>query len=133
MIVAAALLAVPLVLLAAKVHGRQLRLEREAQGLGGAVDFADPPPRVALLWRRDRIRFWITLPALALVLLGMGAASGFPWPQDLVFAAGAAPFFAFGALGLDSLRRAPQPPITWGWWLALVLAGTAWFTVLLAP
>lgn len=126
MILLAALAGVPLVLLAAKVHGRQLRLERTAQGLGGEVDFRDPPASVALLWRRDRIRYWITLPALALALPAVGAALGLAWPKSLLLALVAAPTLAFAALGLDSARRVAQPAATWAWWIALAGAAVAW-------
>lgn len=48
-----------LMLVAAKVHGRQIRLERELEGYM-TVDFrADNPPWVEALWRRDRIAYWI--------------------------------------------------------------------------
>jgi len=133
MILAAALAGAPLVLLAAKVHGRQLRLERAAMGLGGAVDFAAPPPAVALLWRRDRIRYWITLPALALALPALGAGLRLAWPQALLLALVGAPTLSFAALGLDSARRAAQPRATWAWWGALALALAGWTILLLSP
>lgn len=132
MILAAALAGLPLVVLAAKIHGRQLRLERTAQGLGGDVDFRDPPPSVALLWRRDRIRYWITLPALALVLPALGAALRLAWPQALLLALVAAPTLAFAALGLDSARRVAQPAATWAWWGALAAGSLGWIVLLLA-
>ncbi|MEA3200144.1 MAG: hypothetical protein QOE90_1572 [Thermoplasmata archaeon] len=130
MILAAALAGLLLVLLAAKAHGRQVRLERESAGLGGEVDFRDPPPRVALLWRRDRIRYWITLPALALALPALGALARLAWPQLLLLALVAAPTLAFALLGLDSARRVAQPRATWAWWGALALATGAWTTLL---
>lgn len=50
-----------LFLVAAKVHGRSIRLEREAMGVMH-VTFGGPagtnPPEVEALWRADRWRFW---------------------------------------------------------------------------
>lgn len=55
-----------LILAAAKAHGREVRLAREAAGIL-QVDFGrDNGPFVNALWRRDRRRYWTLLPALAL-------------------------------------------------------------------
>ena len=122
----------PLVLLAAKVHGRALRLEREAMGVH-EVEFRDPPPLVAAIWRRDRVRFWLTLPALALALPALGALAGASWATALLLALVAAPTLAFAALGLDSQLRRAQPPGTArasvAWWGALALGLGAWLAL----
>lgn len=64
-----------LFILAAKLHGRSIRLEREAMGIM-SVTFGGPqgsnPPEVEALWRADRWRFWPLTGVLA-VLFG-GAA-----------------------------------------------------------
>jgi hypothetical protein len=129
-----ALAGLGLVLLSAKAHGRQLRLERTALGLGGDVDFTDPPPAVALIWRRDRVRYWITLPALALALPALGSLLGAPLPVAILLALLLAPTLAFAALGLDSFLRRAQPegsrPASWAWWIAVLGASVAW-TILL--
>src|SRR5262245_176985 len=57
-------------LVAAKLHGRQLRLERERAGYMH-VTFgrrAQNPPFVVALWRRERFIFWPTAAVLAIVL-----------------------------------------------------------------
>lgn len=64
-----------LFLVAAKVHGRSLRLEREAMGVTH-VTFGGPPgsnpPEVEKLWSDDRWRFWPMTGVLAM-LFGVGA------------------------------------------------------------
>lgn len=57
-------------LVAAKVHGRQLRLEREQAGYMH-VTFgrgSQNPPFVVALWRRERYIFWPTAAVLAIAL-----------------------------------------------------------------
>jgi hypothetical protein len=131
----AALAGVVLVLVAAKAHGRQLRLERTALGLGGDVDFRAPPPAVAVIWRRDRVRYWVALPVLALALLAVGALLGASLPTVLLLSAVLAPTLAFSALGLDSFLRHPQPPETrlasGAWWIGVLGAVGVWLMLLL--
>src|SRR5206468_5677942 len=55
-------LGVALLLLTAKAHGRQIRLERELEGYMEVDFMKDNPPWVEALWRKDRRRFWATLP-----------------------------------------------------------------------
>jgi len=55
-------LGIALLLLTAKAHGRQIRLERELEGYMEVDFMKDNPPWVEALWRKDRRRFWITLP-----------------------------------------------------------------------
>src|SRR5262249_34883511 len=65
-------------LLAAKIHGRQLRLEREAHGVRSVVFGGRNPPVVEAIWRAERLRFWTLAPTLALAtglaLSRLGAA-----------------------------------------------------------
>jgi uncharacterized BrkB/YihY/UPF0761 family membrane protein len=119
---------------AAKVHGRQLRLERELHGYWH-VEFggANNPAWVESFWRRDRFRFWSLVAllaaafgALALVVgpntPGVPLRSAVPpaaW--RLAFALlGAllwAPIFTFLGLGalsagrVQRLLRAPPPEL----------------------
>ena len=61
---------VVLFLIAAKVHGRELRREREAAGFHH-VTFGDSnnPPEVEALWKSERPRFWgVTVGAIAVAL-----------------------------------------------------------------
>jgi hypothetical protein len=70
-------LGVLLLLLTAKAHGRQIRLERELEGYL-EVDFRrDNPPWVEALWRKDRRRFWATF-TLAIVVLSAVALLTLP-------------------------------------------------------
>lgn len=118
---------VALLLLAAKAHGRQLRLERELEG-HTQVDFrGGNHPWVEALWRGDRVRFWTMVPiasaALALYAYRARAMGGAPvdfgaalppWGAALVAALLWGPtlgFFVNGALSLirwfRALREAP--------------------------
>jgi len=66
-------LAVAVFLGAAKVHGRQLRLEREQAGYMN-VRFgrgSQSPPFVVALWRRERYIFW---PIAAVLAIGLPLA-----------------------------------------------------------
>jgi hypothetical protein len=94
-----------LVLVAAKAHGRQIRLEREKAGYR-SVDFrAANPPFVEALWRRDRVRFW---PWFAILALASGAAWYFgPWRA--------------GSEGLGGLALR----VAWSFASAFVFAGMA--------
>lgn len=110
-------------LLAAKSHGRQLRLERERAGYSSVVFGGSNPPFVVALWRADRVRFWSSAPAVALALgggtylvsgAGAAAVAAFLW----------APVVAFGVCGALSWRRTrrafvPDPDAeraSIGWW-----------------
>lgn len=126
------------VLLAAKAHGRQVRLEREHAGYHEVVFGGDNPPFVTALWRRDRVRFWTAFPALAgLLFVALFARHG--WGLHLALAPtwGAVGAFALAGLrSLASLRRAVRerpPDAAWQreaargsvlWW-ALVAVGAA--------
>lgn len=137
---AAVLSSVALLLVAAKAHGRQVRLEREQKGVFH-VDFRrSNPAAVEAIWRRDRLTFWPALAAFALA----GAAAAFAlagnpseaaWPVTL--ALGWAFAGAFTAAGLASwvrLSLRKEGPLPWrkraqqgsvAWWLGVAVAGAA--------
>ena len=65
-------LGIVLLFLTAKAHGRQIRLERELEGYMEVDFMGENPPWVEALWRKDRRRFWTTLPIAAIVLAAVG-------------------------------------------------------------
>ncbi|MBN1203610.1 MAG: hypothetical protein JXB05_01630 [Myxococcaceae bacterium] len=70
-------------LLAAKAHGRQLRLERELEGYHHVVFGGTNPPFVEALWGADRVRFWSIAAGMAVGVLGLFALTrlrGWSWP-----------------------------------------------------
>lgn len=93
-------------LLAAKAHGRQLRLEREAAGHFDVVFGGRNPPFVEALWAADRTRFWTAAP---LVGLALGAATWIATdaPRALVAATLGGGIAAFALCGALSALRAP--------------------------
>jgi hypothetical protein len=124
---------VALFLLAAKIHGRQLRLEREAHGVLHVVFGGQNPPQVEALWRAERIRFALVVAAAAVsAALGLRALGASPllialsvllWAPSLTFLGlGAASELRTGgaAVGLQSL----------GWWTAAAAGCAALVTVL---
>ena len=118
-----ALVGIPALLAAAKAHGRQVRLEREAQGYHHVEFGGSNPQFVEALWRRDRIRFWSVVPPLALAL---GALAWYArgWPLALVAALLWAPIVGFFVAGLRSYAGTRLGGF--GWWIAaLVLAACA--------
>src|SRR3989442_4389298 len=66
-------LGVVLLFLSAKAHGRQIRLERELEGYMEVDFMKDNPPWVEALWRKDRRRYWATVPIaiVGFLLLGL--------------------------------------------------------------
>jgi hypothetical protein len=115
-----------LFLTAAKAHGRELRLEREAAGVFHVVFGGQNPPVVEAIWRAERARFWISTPivavALAALLLTRGAGTG----RIALAALTWAPTITFSALGALSLARTGglargDVAGSAGWW-ALVAA-----------
>lgn len=71
-------------LVAAKSHGRQVRLERERAGHTRVVFGGENPPFVEALWKRDRIRYWSTAAIAFAVALALGvAASSLGLPRPL--------------------------------------------------
>jgi hypothetical protein len=70
-------------LVAAKAHGRQVRLERERAGHTQIVFGGENPPFVEALWKRDRIRYWTVAAivfAVAALLVLVASSSGVPRP-----------------------------------------------------
>lgn len=63
---------------AAKTHGRQIRLERERAGYHRVVFGGDNPAFVVALWRRDRVRLWTSALVLALAAIVVLATRGWP-------------------------------------------------------
>ena len=117
-----------LFLVAAKAHGRELRLERQSLGVDRVVFGGVNPPVVEALWRAERARFWPLVAVLALAIVALlwraGAARG-------VVVAGAlawAPAIAFSALGVASLVRssAARGELAGSatWWAAVAVAAT---------
>jgi hypothetical protein len=114
-----ALVSIATFLLAAKSHGRQVRLERERAGFHSVVFGGSNPAFVEQVWRKDRWRYWPTfgLTAVAVLLLrwrGFGG-EGF---GSTAFALWFFPFAtAFCVAGLWSLAdfagtRAENPAFT---------------------
>lgn len=111
----AAAASLALLLVAAKAHGRQVRLEREREGHHEVVFGGENAPFVVALWRRDRIRFWSVAIVAALAAGGLCAwlRPGLGWTLLAVLLW--APVAGFAAAGLASLRRllgdaVPLPP-----------------------
>lgn len=137
---------VALVLLAAKAHGRQIRLEREQQGYF-RVDFrSQNPAAVEAIWRRDRRVFWPTFAVFAglavayfLFLLIVWRIERESWFLILVWLAWAfaASFAVAGLVSWFRMANREQGPLPWrrramagsaGWWLAVAAAAAlvAW-------
>jgi hypothetical protein len=113
-----------LFLVAAKAHGRELRLEREAHGIELA-SFRSASPAVQALWSAERARFWSFFVPLAIGLVALsfrldlghvnGALSALAW-------AGAGAYLASGVWAIG--RRAVLGGASaWegslGWWMAV--------------
>jgi hypothetical protein len=106
-------------LLAAKSHGRQVRLERERAGFHSVVFGGHNPDFVEALWKRDRWRYWPTFFAVAALVLGLRARGiGLEGTGLTVWALWFFPFAAaFTVAGLWSLvdfarSRAVDPAFT---------------------
>lgn len=115
------------ILLAAKAHGRQVRLEREAKGVF-AVDFRGMnPPEVEAIWKRDRRIFWPTMTVLSVALVGVGV-----WLDDLeLMVAGVPMAFAASFVVAGTASWARLGGSDWksfGWWTLAYAAAvlTAW-------
>jgi len=119
-----ALLGVPALLAAAKAHGRQVRLEREAAGYHEVRFGGENPPFVEALWRRDRVRFWGFVPVAAAALGGGAWLLTRSWALALVAALLWAPVLGFGFAGLRSYA-AQRGRGGVGWWLLAAALATA--------
>ena len=87
----------------AKLHGRQLRLEREQAGIT-EVSFgrgAQNAPFVVALWRRERFIFW---PAAATTAVALHFFAPLPWPLVYVLIPGIVGFVLGWALSLVRTR-----------------------------
>ncbi|WP_224372525.1 hypothetical protein [Hyalangium versicolor] len=130
-------------LLAAKAHGRQLRLERELEGYHRVVFGGSNPPFVEALWRADRVRYWTIAAALSIAVLGLFAlarALGWAWPflgggggSVAWLVVWGAPVAAFLTCGVWSLSRfilaisARLDGAVDSEWISESLQGSAWW------
>lgn len=87
----AAVLSIATFLLAAKSHGRQIRLERELEGHDAVVFGGTNPPFVEALWRKDRALYWRVFPIAAgvpafvfMMLPVLGILPGIEAPQAVL-------------------------------------------------
>jgi hypothetical protein len=129
------LLSAVLFLLAAKAHGRELRLEREAAGFHQiAFGAPDNPPFVETLWHQERVRFWSVTVLLALVAGGRLLAKGAPGGLSALVVLTWVPAVSFLGLGLYSLLRrgvgGGEVLGSLGWWSLVLMAFVG--TVLIA-
>lgn len=92
-------------LLAAKAHGRELRLEREAAGILRVVFGGDNPAFVDALWAAERLRFWIATPLLSLTLAVALVIAGASRSTIALASLLWAPAVVFMVLGVSSLVR----------------------------
>jgi hypothetical protein len=93
-------------LVTAKLHGRQLRLEREQAGVH-EVSFgrgAQNAPFVVALWRRERYIFWPAAVATAVALY----FTPLSWPLAYVLVPGIVGFVLGGVLSWVRTRRAAR-------------------------
>lgn len=141
-------------LLAAKAHGRQVRLERELEGYR-EVDFrGDNPPWVEALWARDRLTYWGTAALLFAALLAVrfgplaaplplpAGAPAEAWVDAAVLAlwAGVGAFSAAGLVSLARfLRRLAVPAVAaevardrMAWRVAALRGSALWWGLALA-
>jgi hypothetical protein len=130
-------------LVAAKAHGRQLRLERELEGYHRVIFGGTNPPFVEALWRADRVRYWSIAVALSVGVLGLYAltrALGWRWPflhggsgSAAWLVVWGAPVVAFLTCGFWSLTRFLQAAAEKldgavdGAWMRESLQGSAWW------
>jgi hypothetical protein len=119
-------------LVAAKAHGRQLRVERELAG-HWKVTFGrgtQNPPFVAALWRRERFIFW---PAAAAIAVGLGVAvPQLAWPLAFIAIPLTAAFAIGGLLSaLRFMRRRHTPPADRpaSWYRSAVLGSLGWWSL----
>lgn len=122
-----ALLGVPALLAAAKAHGRQVRLEREAAGYHSVVFGGENPEFVERLWRRDRLRFWTFVPLAAILFGSVAWTFSSAWGLAALAALLWAPIAGFFFAGLWTYGAQGGQGGPW-WWLgatALAVASVA--------
>jgi hypothetical protein len=116
-------------LLAAKVHGHQLRLERELAGYFEVVFGGANPPFVEALWSRERLIYWGISGSLAVVGAAYafaGSRLGWSMPLDGSWIGSAMlvviwPMtLSFLASGLASASRSGTIAPAAMWWLLSV-------------
>lgn len=134
----AVLLVTAWIFLAAKAHGRQVRLEREQQGVFHVEFGGKNPASVERIWAQDRRIFWPTFGALVVGTLALAALGWFftgiapadlGWRLAVLLAVDfAAAFTVSGVASWVRLTRLKQGPVPWrqraqrgsvGWWLAV--------------
>jgi hypothetical protein len=134
-------------LVAAKAHGRQLRLERELAGYWEVTFGAQNPAWVEALWRRERLLYWTLAAGLALATVAFRLlAPRFAWPLPAAAPGGersvigaivlhvAVPLIgAFVVTGLLSLARfalAPRGSVpAAAWWSAAAWGAAGWWAL----
>jgi hypothetical protein len=130
-------------LLAAKAHGRQIRLERELEGYHRVVFGGVNPPYVEALWRADRVRYWSIVVGVAVTVLGLYAltrAEGWRWPflhggggsvaWLVVWGSLVTAFLACGLWSLTRFLHAVSEKLAGAVdaaWLSESLQGSAWW------
>jgi hypothetical protein len=116
-------------ILAAKAHGRELRLERVAAGIQQVTFGGDNPAFVDALWTAERLRFWVATPILSLILavaLVIAGASRSTIAFAILLWSPAAVFLVLGLASIvraGALERAGLGGSV-AWW-SLVLVGFA--------
>jgi hypothetical protein len=96
-------------ILAAKAHGREIRLERVAAGIQHVTFGGDNPAFVDALWAAERLRFWVATPILSLIMVAVLVFAGASRASlsTIGFASLLwAPSAVFMVLGLMSIVRA---------------------------
>lgn len=117
-----------LFIIAAKTHGRELRLEREAAGISHVIFGGQNPPFVEALWQAERVRFAIAAPLCA-ILVGAGLwLLGASLSRIALGALAFGPTAAFLMLGVASFIRGGallrgQVTGSLAWWTVLLCTG----------
>lgn len=112
---------VALLLVAAKAHGRSVRLVREDAGFHDVEFGGANPPFVVALWRADRRRYWTLAPLFAFAFVGVLALRGVAWPGLLLAGGLWAPSAAFVVAGL-AVGSAGVRRRNAAWWAATAAA-----------
>ena len=118
-----------LFVVAAKTHGRELRLEREAAGITHVVFGGANPPFVEALWKAERVRFAIIAPLCTLLFAGALFFTGVGLSRVALGALAFGPALAFLALGVASFLRTSGPVRghlggSLAWWAVVIASGS---------